>query len=206
MSSDACFIQAYCSIRDQVVKLNGDTVYEEISPLPLTDFLKHVYRHLELSYPRFHKMDVLCKAVLLATELISQKEPLADTNTALVLANCASSYYADEKHAASLFREEGGQASPALFVYTLPNIAAGEISIRHQLFSEQVFFTFERFSPEWLAPYQEDLLHKKKADKVLGGWTEAKDGNCDVLLYLIGTSGSIHHTPENLKKIYNQEL
>ena len=62
--------------------------------------------------------------------------------------------------------------SPAIFVYTLPNICLGEISIKHQLKSENSFFIFEEFNSEFTVNYADILLNTKKADQVLCGWVD----------------------------------
>jgi hypothetical protein len=48
----------------------------------------------------------------------------------------------------------------------------GEISIRHQLKSENSFFIFDAFNSSLMANYTNLLIDTRKADKVLGGWVE----------------------------------
>ncbi len=166
-----------------------------------TDFLKEIYRKSEAAYPKFFKMDLLCKSAFLAAEFISKKENLLETNTALILSNRSSSMASDIKHAQAIYDAEAA-ASPAVFVYTLPNIALGEISIRHQLFSENLFLIFDKFSPETLVPYAEQILNENKAEKVLAGWVEAEENQLDVFIYLIENKGNTKHTIENVQNLY----
>src|SRR5690606_14040418 len=114
---------------------------------------KSAYRQLDIDYPKFHKMDPLCKATFIATELMARHSGPYTSDTALIFSNRSSSYLSDDKHAEGIFDPENRTASPATFVYTLPNIALGEISIRHQLHSENVFFIFDHYLPEFLVPY-----------------------------------------------------
>ncbi len=194
------FIRSWCRITNEKLICDGEILMENKSET-LSDFLKEMYRTTEIQYPKFFKMDLLCKAAFIATEIISKKEILSNTNTALVFSNQHSSWVSDQKHAQSIYAEDS-TASPAVFVYTLPNIALGEISIRHQLFSENLFLIFDKFSPETLVPYSDQILAENRADKVLCGWVQVDENNLDVFLYLIEKQGKTKHTIENAINLY----
>ena len=49
----------------------------------------------------------------------------------------------DMKHQQIIDKEGDAASSPAVFVYTLPNVAAGEISIRHHIKGENTWFWSE---------------------------------------------------------------
>src|SRR3546814_4031975 len=73
----------------------------------------------------------------------------------------------------------------------------GEISIRHQLQSENVFFSFDSYLPEFLVPYANATLGDQRAAKsALCGWTEVTEETCDLLLYHIEPSGQRPHSVE----------
>lgn len=199
-------IPAYCTIRGRSIRVNGHRFFDTEPSVPLADFLKSAYRKLDIDYPKFHKMDGLCKAAFIAAELIARKSGPFERYTALVFANRSSSYLSDSRHAHDIFRADDPMASPATFVYTLPNIALGEISIRHQLQSENVFFIFERYLPEFLVPYTDATLDSQHVGgSALCGWTEVTEENCDLLLYHIDTSGQFKHNVEQLTRLYNEE-
>ncbi|PPL03736.1 hypothetical protein [Parapedobacter indicus] len=204
MDASPSYIQSYCTIRDRSIVLNGTIFLKMDIATPLADFLKSAYRQLDIDYPKFHKMDSLCKAIFIATELMARHSGPYASDTALIFSNRSSSYLSDNKHATGIFDTENQTASPATFVYTLPNIALGEISIRHQLHSENVFFIFDRYLPEFLVPYTEAALDDKQIEHAIGGWTEISEHTCDLLLYHIGKLGSIPHTVAKLKRIYNE--
>ncbi|MBX9448628.1 MAG: hypothetical protein KL787_02435 [Taibaiella sp.] len=65
-------------------------------------------------------------------------------------ANQSSSLDTDIRHQNSI--QDPGQfyPGPAIFVYTLPNIAIGEVSIRHQLQTESMFLIQEVYDRESL--------------------------------------------------------
>lgn len=197
------YIKSYCRITNEKIIRDGDLILENQSET-ISDFLKEAYKLSEANYPKFHKMDLLCKAAFIAAEFISKKEKIHETYTALVLSNKSSSWVSDEKHAEAIYSEDS-MASPAVFVYTLPNIALGEISIRHQLFSENLFLIFDKFSPEKLIPYAQFLLAKNKAEMVLTGWVEVEEHKLDILIYLVGNQGETEHTIENVTNLYLQK-
>lgn len=195
------YIKSYCRITNDKIICDDETILVRNESETTDEFLKRIYQKSGINYPKYHKMDLLCKAAFLATEFISQKGNIFETDTALLLSNRSSSWISDEKHALSVYEEES-TVSPAVFVYTLPNIILGEISIRHKLLSENLFLIFDRFSPEILAPYTEQLLNEDNAEKVLAGWTEVDNENLDVFIYLIENEGNTKHTIENLTNLY----
>ncbi|MEJ0079473.1 MAG: hypothetical protein WDM78_00555 [Puia sp.] len=64
-------------------------------------------------------------------------------------------------------------ASPALFVYTLPNIVIGEISIRRHFKGENAFFVFKQFDGNFIEKYVRGLFEKQSHQKLhlwMGGF------------------------------------
>ena len=134
------------------------------------DFAKAAYQHFEISYPKFHKMDALSKLAFLAAEVLLKNH--FNENTALVFANRSSSLDTDLRYQQSINDPENYFPSPAVFVYTLPNICVGEISIRHQLLTENAFFVLDEYDEQFLNAYSKQILKSKKASQVLCAWVE----------------------------------
>jgi len=197
------YIQSYCRITNNVISLDGVEVYRA-SPQDVKSFLKSAYRSLNIKYPKYFKMDSLSKLAFLGAELLLT-DTYKSTNTAVVFSNSASSLDTDRKHQASIDDVENYFPSPAVFVYTLPNIGIGEISIRHQLKSENAFFIFDNYNAAFHHSYESSLIHQNKADSVLGGWVNVDENKFDAFLYLVSENGNIEHTKENLIKLYNEE-
>lgn len=194
------FIKSYCRITNEKLICNDELILENHVDNP-SEFLKEAYKLSEANYPKFHKMDLMCKSAFIAAEFISKSHNFQGTQTALLFSNRNGSWVSDEKHTESIYTEDS-MASPAVFVYTLPNIALGEISIRHQLLSENLFLIFDKFSPENLIPYSEYLIQNQKAEQVLAGWVEVEKDKLDVLLYLVQKEGEIEHQVTNLMNLY----
>ncbi|GAA0723412.1 hypothetical protein GCM10009430_26830 [Aquimarina litoralis] len=198
------YISDFCSLRNNKVFKNGEEIYSDVASDSIKDFAKGLYKSLDLKYPKFHKMDELCKLGFLATEvLISQLENI-DQDTALVLSNRASSLDTDRKHQVSIDDRANFYPSPAVFVYTLPNIIMGEISIKNKLKSENAFFVSEQFDPEFIANYSKALLQTGKASNVICGWVDLDNDKYDVFLAFLSKKGRKELTKKELNNLYNQ--
>lgn len=185
------------SVRKGKIRQGTTLIYSAEGNVKLRDFLKQSYRHLNIQYPKFHKMDDLCKLGILAAKVLLEEQDIP-LDTALVFSNAASSLETDRKHQESM----AGMVSPAVFVYTLPNIVAGEISIRHQLQSENAFFIEEKLNASLLVNYSEALLNTGKAAAVVCGWIDLKNDEYDVFLSLISKEGEIPFSEEKLEQQY----
>ncbi|PWA09097.1 3-oxoacyl-ACP synthase [Flavobacterium laiguense] len=204
MVTNKTYIESFCTIQNNEVVLNGESVFK-IDSTAFADFSKKAYQHFDINYPKFFKMDSLSKLAFLGAELLlkADNDPLVENNTALVFSNKSSSLDTDVKYQKSISDKENYFPSPAVFVYTLPNICLGEISIRHQLKSENSFYIFADFNPVFMEQYANLLLETKKADKVLCGWVEYYNEEYTAFLYLVGKQGDFMHNEQTLKKLYN---
>lgn len=170
-----------CRVDNGSIQLDNETVFKS-EEADFSLFAKEAYRALDLQYPKFHKMDNLSKLSLLATELSLKN---ASKNTALVLANRSASLDTDLHHQQTISDPDRYFPSPAVFVYTLPNICLGEISIRHQLRTENIFFVMDDFNEELIEAYSKSLISDGKAESVLCGWMELLQDNYKAFVYLL---------------------
>lgn len=198
------FISASCVISDHVIYKNGQPVFEEKS-LDLPEFLIAAYRHFGLQYPKYFKMDNLSKLGWLANEILLQgsfdKEKYKPEDIGIVLSNTNSSLDTDIKY----YETTKTIASPAQFVYTLPNIVIGEISIRHHFKGEHAFFIFEDFDAGFIEQYVGSLVNNNILQCCICGWVEVLGENYQAALFLIEpdkSADSVNFTKENLNKIY----
>lgn len=184
--------------------MNGTLVFENTSP-DFTSFIKLAYKHFETDYPKFFKMDSLSKLAFMAAEVLLREQAplLKERNMAIILSNRASSLDTDRKYQESISDEGNFYPSPVVFVYTLPNICIGEISIRHKLYSENSFFIFDAFNADYLWEYSSCLLSTKKAVEVLCGWVDFDEGRYEAFLYTVSPTGNHPHTKEEITRLYN---
>jgi len=200
------FINQYCHIQNRSLIRQGKIIFTSASGT-LDDFLEEAFRYLLLTYTKFYKMDHLSKLGFLASEMLLNDKSLlpryAHDQVALVLSNASSSLDTDLRFAESVKTIP----SPALFVYTLPNIVAGEICIRQGITGENAFFVFPEFDAQQMADYVNLVLASKKNSACIGGWIEVMGDHHDVFLYLVEkerVADGVQHTAEQLYKIYKQ--
>lgn len=199
------YIKNWCRIRNNTISLQGKTVFSDDSE-KFKDFIKKAYTSFETDYSKFFKMDSLSKLAFLAADLMLKNEDLneEENDIALIFSNRASSLDTDRKHQKSIENEDEYYPSPAVFVYTLPNICLGEISIKHKLYSENSFFIFAEFDPEYLFQYTEALLKEGKSEKVLCGWVDFENEKADAFLYLVDRQGKLKHNTKEITELYTR--
>lgn len=198
-------ISSYCHIKNNTVLLNGKFLHKDDSD-SFIDFIKNLYRKEDTKYAKFFKMDNLSKLAFMAADILLKNENISFEdahNIALVFSNKASSLDTDRKHQTAIQDKSNYYPSPAVFVYTLPNICLGEISIKYKLFSENSFFIFDSFNANHLFDYSNSLLDSNKAEAVLNGWVEIDDDKYEAFLYLVSEKGNITHNKQNIITLYN---
>ncbi len=171
------------------LKWTSDSLYidgEQIHQLPTSENtlsrLTDLYKKLNLNYPKFFKMDILCKSAFLASEIIiPELKAISLDKIAVVLSTHSGCLEVDKNFEAS----RANIASPALFVYTLPNIMLGEICIRHKFKGEQMCTIEPKFNPEWFSFYVTDLLLNRATDACLCGHVETTEDHIDIELFWV---------------------
>ena len=129
-------------------------------------------------------MDPLAKLGFLAAELLLKDAPqegLDPEDTGIVLSNAAGSLEVDRLYARTIRTGP----SPALFVYTLPNIVIGEIAIRHGFKGENAFFEFPAFDGKFIADYVRILFDQSLVRRCICGWVDFLNNEYRALLMLV---------------------
>jgi hypothetical protein len=195
-------ITASCLISSNKIFLDGQLVFEE--PGASEIFLDKIYTHFEIAYPKYHKMDNLCKLGFLAAEMLlkgrQHEKKYENSETGLVLSNSHSSLDVDLRYEKTI----RSGASPALFVYTLPNIVIGEISIRHHFKGENAFFVFKHFDGKFMVQYVTGLFVNKLIRNCICGWVDFLKEDYRALLFLVetdNTEDAIPFTADYLNKL-----
>ncbi len=202
------YITAACTIAPNTAIINNSVYLTDEPGTAFNDFLKTLYKHGQIAYPKYYKMDSLCKLAFLTSELLLQNNPITKKyqpeEIAIVVSNSASSLEVDTAHQATITDAENYFPSPSLFVYTLPNILVGEIAIRNCIKGENTFFIFDKFDAEFMSGYVNLLLNDNKCQCCIAGWVEYFESNCYACLYVVEKqpqATSIAHTKENLNTL-----
>ena len=192
---------AHCKISPKGVYINGE-LKQNLTKTD-TDWKKEIYSNSDVDYPKFHKMDPLAKMAFLAYGMIEPKIDMTefkDDDVVLLFANSSSSHTTDEKYIVSY--TEKGSPSPSLFVYTLPNILTGELSILNKWYGENIFFIQENFDAEFYLE-QINFYFRRGAKACLCGWVESGLNGEECFLFMVENSGG-KITDEELNNYYKQ--
>lgn len=206
------YISSFCKISENRIILNGNVVFEEQPGLTFSDFMKAAYRHFELNYPKFFKMDNLCKLGFMAAELVLKdtgftQEYQAD-EIGILIHNASSSIDTDTDYHLTIRDRNNYFPSPALFVYTLPNILIGELCIRHHIKGESSLFITEKPDPEMIQVVAENLLEHGRTRACLTGWVDFNrlsvnkdDVAYEAMVYTVGEKGKSINFEHHIKNI-----
>jgi hypothetical protein len=198
------YITSNCTISKNVIYKNEVPVFEN-RDADLPAFLLSAYQHLELSYPKFYKMDNLSKLGWLTSEVLlkgSDIKQYKPGEVGIILSNANSSLDSDQKYIQSV----SDIPSPALFVYTLPNIVIGEICIRNNFKGEDAFFIFEKFDAAFMETYVDNLLSNNVLKACICGWVDVLGDEYKAVLFLVEqqeTATSIPFSAKNLNTIFD---
>lgn len=200
------FISAHCYINSDFINSNGSLLLTEVNGE--NDLIKGAYKKLNLDYPKFYKMDMLCKTAFIGVEILKAQCPeicnYQEDEIALFISNRNSSADTDLKFIKSY--QQDGAASPGLFVYTLPNILIGEIAIRNKWHGENLCVIYPRFDPDLLSTYC-NLFLSKKAKGCICGWVNVLQENIECVLFFVEKTDSgklnLPFIPEIINTIYN---
>jgi 3-oxoacyl-(acyl-carrier-protein) synthase len=179
-----------CQINKKQIIINNKVVLEAL-PQQNTqdDLLVYVYKHFGINYPKFYKMDVLSKLAFLATELIISETPevymVEGQSVGIVLSNKTSSIVSDLSHQKSIQDVDHFFPSPAVFVYTLPNIMIGEICIRHQFTGENSLFVSANSTQAPVLDYANYLMDEGLSKVCVCGWVDVTNKDLEAIIYIV---------------------
>ena len=151
--------------------------------------LDDIYRSLGLQYPKFFKMDNLCKAGFLAAEMVCNDihldRSIEHKDMAIICFNRSSSLDDDTVYQQTINDKEHYYPSPSVFVYTLANIVTGEIAIRNKIMGETSFYILEKYNADEMAKAIVDVFQDDTVKGLLCGWVEYYNNYCDVLMMYV---------------------
>lgn len=167
------------------------------------ELLRALYVGLGMDYPKFHKMDRYARIALLAAEPLYRKlrEEGADIANAvgLVTVNRSASAATDAEHWQPV--SHGESASPGVFVYTLPNTGAGEITIRQGAFGPSICLVSARPDCDLLLTIAGDMILAQDMHHVIIGWADIFGAPLFAGFALIGPGAGTPLTSTGLQAI-----
>jgi|SRR6056297_440963 len=203
-------ITKYCIIQDRKVIVDGKTEFEDTDNLEYGKLMKSIYKYYQIKYPKYFKMDNLCKITFLGSEILMQgKKNIKDIDPArvgVILQNTNSTIDTDTKYKDTIKNKSNYFPSPAVFVYTLPNVMIGEICIRHKFQGENACFITKDFNPDFITEHVNELLDEDKMDACITGYTDYIDGKYKAMMFLVeknkeNRKDNISFKPEIIKNL-----
>lgn len=176
-------------LTEREASVDGMEIRTEASGMSL---LKYLYQTHIRDYPKFYKMDPLCKVGFIASELLLEAESRAEgverfverEDRAVIFVGYSGSLCADRRYQDTIQHTDDYYPSPSAFIYTLPNILTGEVAIRNHYHGETSFFM--RDSGSDVRALMERALRSPGTRSVIGGWIEIQDENrFEATLYII---------------------
>lgn len=160
---------------DGTVETGGETHhYGERGSALLTA----IYRREIGDYPKFFKMDPLCRLGFVATELLLQGETgrfIPREDRAVVLFSHCGSLCNDLRYLRTIQWPDAYYPSPSVFVYTLANIVTGEIAIRNRYYGETSCFLLQDDTPDTEAALIEAAWADPATRSLVCGWIDCPD-------------------------------
>ncbi len=141
-------------------------------------------------YPKFYKMDILTRVAFVAAELLMKQTGTASLpeTCAVILFGHSSSVVSDRHFLSTISSADGFFPSPSVFIYTLPNITVGEISIRHHLHGETTFYVLPDKDEALMRQIITASMVNGRWSMAIGGWVDAEDETdfeCELSIYNI---------------------
>ena len=121
------------------VIVNDSVVFSDKSA-DFGTFIREAFKSRGENNMKFYKMDDLCKLGYVAVAWLLDGIEFGEEECGMVLSGKYGCLDTDMKHQQIIDKEGDAASSPAVFVYTLPNVVAGEISIRHHIKGENAWF------------------------------------------------------------------
>ena len=152
-------------------------------------YLKSLYQEVLGSYPKFFKMDGMSQLALLASERLLKDVDIDKTGMGVILFNRTSSCHADKLYYCTISNDSDYFPSPALFIYTLPNIAISEIAIKHGIKGETCFYIVPDYNHDLMqSVIKATLLDGRTKSLITGTIDYIDETNFEIDLNLIKTN------------------
>lgn len=167
---------------------------------PEEDLLVHAYRAAVNDYPKFFKMDGLSRLGFIASELLlrdTERRFEPTESRAVMLFSRGGSVCNDRHYQETIADPANFYPSPAIFVYTLPNIVTGEIAIRNRFYGETSCYLLDAWDA---APVVQTVESTFAADPMIAdalcGWVDYLDRtHFEATLLLVERGGAVEHEP-----------
>jgi hypothetical protein len=194
------YITSWCIIRKDRVIVNGHVEIITENFITFAAFIKALYKKEKVSYPKFYKMDNVSKLGFLTAELALRERKIEGRypafGTGVMMANSSSSLDTDIEYQETIRDKNNYFPSPAVFVYTLPNIVIGEICIRNGFKGENAFLISKGFDAEMIRRNTNLLFSEGHLNACICGWVEVLKDGWESVLMIVEEGSSLNESVE----------
>ena len=198
-------VKDYVILESDRAVVNGRVLEHETAGSAM---LAELYRAHIADWPKFFKMDTLSKVGFVASELLLKE--LGETchegeefvqSRAVVLFGTTASLCADRNYQETISDRDNYYPSPALFVYTLPNIVTGEIAIRNHYRGETSFYVVEKADAAQMAFHLSCAFADTVTESVLAGWVDSRHNDDFQAFFTLVRRDELEGLEDRLKTI-----
>jgi hypothetical protein len=198
-------ITGYCQLKNGKLFLNGKSLFE--ADIPVDEFLQKIVAEFEVKHPRFGKMDRLSKLGYTCAEILLKAlgnfKLYQPFEVSLIFANASSSLDTDFRFQKTL----ESIASPALFVYTLPNLVLAEICIKNGFKGENLFLVSDVPEANLFFEIINQMFAQNTTKACLAGWVEILGENYNCTLFAVempkdNSENQIEFNITNINKLF----
>jgi hypothetical protein len=169
-------ISDFTAIYGNQVFLNSRLVFSYRPEAGFEEFINACYLETATPYDRFYKMDKLCKlGYITADRLLNGSDLIRcfrGEEIGMIVANSSSSLNSDNRFQQGVSLDDPLSPEPAVFIYTLPNMVIGELSIRFGIKGENLFVVNNEPDFGFLTDWVDDLVYRKKIKACIVGWID----------------------------------
>lgn len=145
------------------------------------NLLKELYQQSHTDYSKFYKMDGMCRLGFIASEVllssIEEQRFVPREDRAVVMITKHGCLVTDTHYEETIAPGETYFPSPAVFVYTLPNIVTGEIAIRNSYMGETMMYMMAEENAVRIGQLVQDTFTDTLTTSALVGWINYEDDN-----------------------------
>lgn len=165
--------------------------------------LTHLYKMCDFAYPKFYKMDSLCRLGFIATELLlGDKTGVEGDTHAIVAIGYSGSLNTDARYCETICDADNYFPSPSVFVYTLANIVTGEIAIRNKIYGETSSFLVDYYDPAMIVNLLSTAFADPGIKTITGGWIDVPPGEKSFSLRFVTINRDTSH--QQIIDFFNQ--
>lgn len=168
--------------------------------------LGNAWAAMEVELPRFVRMDRNSKLVSIAAAPFfvpgAALSKYPKDSIGMVIMGTHGSMDTDQRYVEQLQAEN--HASPGLFVYTLPNIAMGELSIQHGLHGSGLCLLSDSPDIVQMRDACEILLEDHGMEVLICGWANIFAGSAVATFMVVTTGKEGNWDNDELERIFNE--